>query len=66
MTKGKKREWRRKCTKQLKSLSSGERLSGVFTRFLSDEPLEDKSEAFSTMPGRGSDPLSSVVRVNPV
>lgn len=62
--KRKERQQRTKCAKKPKSLPSGERLSGVFTRFLSDEPLEDKSEALSTMPGRGRDPLSSVVRVD--
>lgn len=41
------RQQRRRCTKKLKSLPSGERLSGAFPRFLSDEPLEDKSEALS-------------------
>lgn len=40
----------RECTKKLKSLPSGERLSGAFTRFLSDEPSEDKSEALSLSP----------------
>lgn len=47
MRKGKERQQRRECTKKLKSLPSGERLSGAFTRFLSDEPLEDKREALS-------------------
>lgn len=47
--KGKERERRQKtkCTKKLKSLSSGESLSGGFTHFLSDAPLEDRSEALS-------------------
>lgn len=49
--KSKERQRRRNCTKKLKSLPSGEGLSGVFTRFLSDEPLEDKSETLSTMAG---------------
>lgn len=49
MRKG-KRQQRKKYTKKLKSLPSGERLSGVFTRFLSDEPLEDKSLFLSLSP----------------
>lgn len=56
--KSKERQQRRNCTKKLKFLPSGERLSGVFTRFLSDEPLEDKSETLSTMAGCGRDTLS--------
>lgn len=42
-----KRHKRRECTKKLKYLPSRERLSGAFPPFLSDEPLEDKSEALS-------------------
>lgn len=49
--KSKERQQRRNCTKTPKSLPSGERLSGVFTRFLSDEPLEDKSGTLSTTAG---------------
>ncbi|KAM7374800.1 hypothetical protein PAMP_007437 [Pampus punctatissimus] len=45
--KKRERKQRGKCRKELKSLPSGEKLSGAFNRFLSDEPLEDKSEAVS-------------------